>query len=367
MWEVNKNGFLPEQDPALCGTYEEIFVEKLPQWMEQRKFREEIVHALRGNYPIGIAHVNRFKPSQKLLERQFAVYSYFASAYVYATYENPSTRIPREIACPLIELSERVNRPPILSYASYCLNNWRRLDQNKPIELGNIELLHRFKDGEGREDESWFILVHVDIEAKAGNIVWNIRNLFDKELSEQQVSELLLAIFAGLQQMNTTLARMPERCRPEFYFNKVRPYIFGFKNMSYEYSVDGSAEVKTLRGETGAQSSIVPLIQRSMGVVHKQSLLTEHLDIMRDYMPLEHRNFLETVKNFNLRDLAIKHSLKDVYNKALDEFIKFRKMHLQYAVDYIEKKVANPEGTGGTPYIQWLGQLVKETEEFYIV
>ena len=61
-------------------------------------------------------------------------------------------------------MSQRLGRPPVLSYASYALDNWRRLDPSGPIALGNIVLLQNFLGG---LDEEWFILVHVDIEAKA--------------------------------------------------------------------------------------------------------------------------------------------------------------------------------------------------------
>jgi hypothetical protein len=32
-----------------------------------------------------------------------------------------------------------------------------------------------------------------------------------------------------------------------------------------------------------------------------------------------------------------------------------------WAEDYINKRVADPRGTGGTPYMQWLRQLIAET------
>ena len=82
----------------------------------------------------------------------------------------PATdRLPAAIAVPLVELAKRVGRPPILSYASYCLHNWRRLDPAGPIALDNIALLQNFSTpGDGKSDEDWFILVHVNIEAYAG-------------------------------------------------------------------------------------------------------------------------------------------------------------------------------------------------------
>jgi len=47
----------------------------------------------------------------------------------------------------------------------------------------------------------------------------------------------------------------------------------------------------------------------------------------------------------------------------LDEVYNFRTKHLEYAKNYIAKKVDNPTGTGGTPYIPWLSQLQEETKE----
>ena len=61
-------------------------------------------------------------------------------------------------------VAHQLDRTPVLSYASYALDNCRRLDPNGPIALGNIVLLQHFLAG---LDEGWFILIHVDIEAKA--------------------------------------------------------------------------------------------------------------------------------------------------------------------------------------------------------
>jgi len=61
-------------------------------------------------------------------------------------------------------LQKKCGRPPVLSYASYALNNWRRINPELPIELGNIALLQNFHGG---QDEEWFVLVHVAIEATA--------------------------------------------------------------------------------------------------------------------------------------------------------------------------------------------------------
>src|SRR5207247_7554335 len=95
--------------------------------------------------------------------RAMMLLSYFAHAYVWGA-TNPADQIPRGIAVPWHALAGCLGRPPVLSYASYALDNWRRIDPRGPIALGNIALLQNFLGG---IDEEWFILVHVDIEKKA--------------------------------------------------------------------------------------------------------------------------------------------------------------------------------------------------------
>src|SRR5207302_7669367 len=72
--------------------------------------------------------------------------------------------LPTSIARPWVAVAARLGRPPILSYASYALDNWRRLDADGPIALGNLALLQNFLGG---LDEEWFVTVHVQIEAEA--------------------------------------------------------------------------------------------------------------------------------------------------------------------------------------------------------
>jgi indoleamine 2,3-dioxygenase len=283
----------------------------------------------------------------------------------------PVHRLPREIAVPLVRLAENCGRPPILSYASYCLHNWRRIDRAGPIALGNLKLLQNFSPpGEGKEDEDWFILVHVEIEARAGAALRAMAEA-KRVLAEDNAAsmERLLTTVAGsLTEMNRTMARMPEGCRPEVYFLKVRPYIFGFDRVVYE-GCFGEAP-QSFRGETGAQSSIVPTMLTALGLRHQNTLLTTHLDDMRKYMPPAHRQFI--LDQASVRDLVVSAAvhggvrLKELYNACVRELIAFRTRHFDYAVNYIEKKVDNPLATGGTPYIPWLRQLIDETKAYLL-
>jgi indoleamine 2,3-dioxygenase len=297
----------------------------------------------------------------------FLLFSYIASAYVHSPGLPPTERLPKVVAVPLVKLGQRVKRPPILSYASYCLHNWRRLDPAGEIKLGNIALLQNFSiPDDGKSDEDWFILVHVDIEARANGALNSMRSAsraMDAH-DPQAMQHLLTTTADSLHQMNQTMNRMPEGCSADVYFKKVRPYIFGFNNIIYEGCFNN--EPQNYRGETGAQSSIVPTMLRALGIEHKNSMLIQHLDDMQNYMPAPHRDFIR--HQVSVRDFVLKHrkQLGDAYNRCLTELIAFRSRHFEYAVNYIEKKVDNPIATGGTPYIPWLRQLIDETKEFLL-
>lgn len=370
LWEVVDNGFLPNQDPLqefdfVEYTWEGIrqLAEQMPDLLKTKRWRQEVVSYLRC-FP---------KPYLKLREDEFELamrlFSYFASAYVHAPGEEPITTIPKEIAIPLVEIAEKVGRPPILSYASYCLYNWRKIDANQPPVLGNIELLQNFSL-ENKRDEDWFILVHVDIEYQARKAVKAALQLSrEPELGASEVEKLLQDICDGLTAMNQTLNRMPESCSPDNYYNKVRPYIFGFENVIYEDCFDNQPQ--TFRGETGAQSSIIPLLITALGIEHQSSVLTTHLNDMRKYMPPIHRVLIvdltdecdKRVLNYRRLVKGVYRELRDLYNNCVEQLANFRGKHLEYAINYIQKKVQNPMGTGGTPYIPWLTQLRDETLE----
>src|SRR5205823_13196520 len=97
------------------------------------------------------------------------VLSFLGHGYVWANWrEKVNVELPPGVAVPWHRVAEKLGRPPVLSYASYALDNWRRVDPSGPIELGNVALLQNFLGG---LDEEWFVAIHVDIEAKAGPLL----------------------------------------------------------------------------------------------------------------------------------------------------------------------------------------------------
>lgn len=300
-----------------------------------------------------------------VVERLMQIYSYFASAYVYATDEVPAHHIPAGVAIPLCQLAQQVDRPPILSYTSYVLGNWRRTDAGAGIDVDKLELVQKFL---GNRDESWFILIHVDIEARATDALQGVQQAITAANAQhsEQLEAALETVSHSLEAMNATFARMPEDCNSDVYYFKVRPYIFGFNDVVYEDVAAFGGQPQSFRGQTGAQSSIIPALVAVFGLEHEQTGLTQHLDIMKNYMPTPHRAFIARMGQSGIRDYVLAHkgnsTLVEVYNACLRNMLAFRQMHLHYATTYIAEKVSSPLGTGGTIFMDWLGQLVQETE-----
>jgi indoleamine 2,3-dioxygenase len=255
---------------------------------------------------------------------------------------------------PLCQACRLLGRPPILSYDGYALYNWRRLDSDGPIALGNIDTFQNFVQ---LYDEHWFILVHVEIEALAADILAAIAQIKTalEYRDEEHLNSALANIATTVWRQVEVLRRIPERMDPSLYYKTFRPYIRFFENVVYQ-GVD--EQPMNFRGETGAQSSIMPTLVALMKIQHQQSVLTDHLADMRRFMPREHRAVIEEVERMpSVRPLAD----KTVFNDVLEAMATFREVHFGWAQEYIQRHVADPRGTGGTPYMQWLAQLVEET------
>jgi indoleamine 2,3-dioxygenase len=360
-------GFLPPQDPLkqLPSKFEpwESTAGQLPKLLVTDRVRE-ILKELPEIDPSSLT-------SKAELERAMMLLSYIGHSYVWGE-KTPPSILPKNIAVPWHAIANRLGRPPVLSYASYALWNWRRVDPKGPIACGNIALLQNFLAG---IDEEWFILIHIDIEARAARAI-NAIPLALEARDQKDPLKLITAlkdISTSLISINETMNRMPEHCDPYIYYNRVRPYIHGWKDnpslpagLEYEGVTAYAGKPQKFRGETGAQSSIVPALDAVLGLGHEDDPLRQYLNEMRDYMPPEHNSFIKAVEAAGSVRESVKANmaglieLKDLYNLSVTEIEKFRTTHLTYAANYIHKQKqtseANPTavGTGGTPFMAYL-------------
>lgn len=296
-------------------------------------------------------------------------YSFLVQAYVWGEAAAPAA-LPANLARPIVALADRLGQAPLLPYSAYVLDNWARLDKSGPIDLENIRMVQNFLGG---ADENWFVMVHVAIEAEAGVLLDNaVQLVAAAEAGDAAEAERLLAgMHEAWERIYTHFARMPERCDPYIYFQRVRPYIHGWANnpalgdgLVYEGVERFERRPQAYRGQTGSQSSIVPAMDALFGVGHSDDPLKRFLDELHHYRPVPHRRFVEDLAaQSTLREFVAgsgSASLKDAFNACIEQVTRFRTRHLEYAASYINKQMpSNPGndpdvGTGGTPFMKYL-------------
>ncbi len=351
--------------PASAFAQAEAIAGDLPTLMESGRIRAVLDALPLVDLPALHAEIDHV--DFRAVERLMQMYSYFASAFVYATGEAPAHRIPQGVALPLLQLAEIVERPPILSYSGYILSNWRLLDQNGAITVDNTAHVQSFL---GNSDESWFIRIHVDIEARAAAGLLNIQQAAALANGDDAAAleTALAAVHQSVRQMMKSFRRMPQGCDSDVYYFKVRPYLFGFNDVVYEGAFGDQPQ--NFRGQTGAQSSVVPALVAGLGLKHEANGLTQHLDVMKDYMPKPHRELVAQMHQSGIREAVLRQrtnsALAETYNECLRSVLEFRNLHYHFAGAYIASKVKNPVGTGGTLFMDWLKQLAQETERQFI-
>ena len=312
----------------------------------------------------------------RLLNVQF---SFLAHAYVWGDLV-PSKILCKAIAKPWSNISNMLGRPPILSYASYCLDNWHKINQDEGVNLDNVALNYNFLGG---IDEDWFVTIHVCIEHAANKAIQSAFNIAlnteTSDCDEKVLLDELTSIKEAMLEVNHIFRKMPEKCDPYIYYHRVRPYIFGWKNnpalpdgLVYESCFDEKPQL--FRGETGAQSSIVPTLDALLNVVHERDELREYLDEMKSYMPPSHRELIKFIEDTSKvkEQVSSNKMLMELYDDCCQEISIFRSQHLRYAADYIHNQSTKStlfgsggskvRGTGGTPFMKYLKKHRDETD-----
>lgn len=295
--------------------------------------------------------------------------SFLVQAYVWGESDAPQS-LPANLAKPMVAVADRLGQAPLLPYSAYVLDNWTRLDREAPITLDNIYMVQNFIGG---DDENWFVMVHVAIEATAGQALQ-----LGCEIVDCAKNGDVAGATARLEKMadvwvaiNAAFDRMPERCDPYIYYHRVRPYIHGWANnpalpdgLVYQGVDRFGGKGQAFRGQTGSQSSIVPAMDALFGVDHSADPLRAFLDELHQYRPVSHRRFIEDLRaQSTLRPFAIAANdgaLRDAFNAIVEAVTRFRTRHLEYAASYINKQASTGPGndtdvgTGGTPFMKYL-------------
>jgi indoleamine 2,3-dioxygenase len=355
-----QTGFVPAADPIErlpeAFTPWEAIVPDMSALIRSRRLRDTLARL----EPLDALTLG----SQSQRERALLLLTVFANGWVWAGAE-PALRIPPQVAVPLCSVAAALDRPPIVHYASMALHNWRRLDRKAPLSTENARMQVQFLGG---VDEDWFFIGSLGVELAGAPLLPCVHGaaIASHGADDQTLTELLSRIAAGMHAVLSALERMRSWCDPYVFYHRVRPFLAGWPEPGVIYEGVSATPRKYVGGSAG-QSSLIQVIDALMGVQHGESMSGAYLRNVRQYMPIEHRRFVEDVERFSrVRQRALSGSriLRDAYNAVIEQVDLFRRQHLVLAHEYVTKPSgsgAEAKGTGGTTLADFLGEAQRQT------
>ncbi|XP_036157564.1 indoleamine 2,3-dioxygenase 1 [Myotis myotis] len=308
---------------------------------------------------------------------------YITMAYVWGQGDDVRKVLPRNIAVPYCNLSEKLGLPPILVYADCVLANWKKKDPSGPMTYENMDILFSFPGGDCGKG---FFLISLLVEIEAASAIKVIPTIFKAVQNQDRdtLQKALLDITSCLQKALEVFHQIHEYVDPDLFFNVLRIYLSGWKGnakmpegLLYEGFWDTP---KMFAGGSAAQSSIFQCFDVLLGIQHSsdEASSAEFLQEMRTYMPPAHQKFLHSLESKpSVREFVLSEgddSLQAIYNKCVDAMVSLRNYHLQIVAKYIviparqskntqpseEPSESENKGTGGTDVMKFL-KSVRDT------
>lgn len=307
-----------------------------------------------------------------IIQALFRAYTFLASAYtlelsyqqyvIDGNYGKARTVLPANVARPLVAVSEKLDVYPFLDYHyAYSLGNYVKIDPSGTLHWKNLNMACKFS---GTPDEIGFIMLHVYINELSPALVDGVMRVGKGEDVSADLKNLALT----MKEINSRRKEMWAASRHERY-NDFRIFIMGIKGNEALYG-DGlvyegcfNNEPQQYRGQTGAQDSLIPMMDIFSGIVdhYPENKLTEYLMDLRTYRPKCIQEFFVDLRAYysahplfqTLRDAANFEALIYLLY-VVNEVYLFRNGHWQFVQKYIMANTKYPKATGGTPITSWL-------------
>jgi indoleamine 2,3-dioxygenase len=389
-----KHGFLPIRDPlkVLPNEYKELqsLIDNLHVFQGANTEGDELKKGVLGIPNEIVFQVEKIPDYSSFIDNETNVFVLQAlyRAYTFVTsgftlelayqeflqsgnYGVARQLLPKNIALPLVLVSNKLDVYPWLDYHySYSLGNYVKKDPLGDLNWKNLDMACKFT---GTSDEIGFIMVHVYINEVTPSLVGSVMD----HGQNKDVKSLQLC-GKTLEEMNRRRRDMWSASRHERY-NDFRIFIMGIKGNSNIFG-DGlvyegcfNDEPQQYRGQTGAQDSIIPMIDIFSGIVdyYPDNKLTEYLLDLRTYRPKCIQNFFVDLRNYYKKN-PLFNQLTDakcyeglVYLlKIVDEVYLFRNGHWQFVQKYIMSNTKYAFATGGTPITTWLINQIEAVLEY---
>jgi len=397
LWDnywISNNGFLPNFNytflPANLKCFQQI-VDRL----DEKKSDSGTFRQMVDELPEYDEQYSTKNLSDGQMMMMYSILTMIVNRYIWCSGVNDAKKhnvIRSIIAVPLYEIATKIGISVSLTHASVDLWNWRKKRADDPISLENLEILRTMT---GSTDEEWFYKIMIVIEGLAGKVVRMIECsdcYFDDQIGDydQEVVQMLQTIRKTIDRSIETIRRMYEHCDPDFFFKRLRIYLSGSDNDNLPDGmlldlrpIKNSYHTIRYKGGSAAQSTLIQVYDLFFGIEH-DGHSGDYLDLMKQYMPAKHREFL--------RNISIKPSIKDyvemsnnpevvqVFNECVRGLATFRQVHIglvhRYIMRFVEptdhkdnvesKNAHGDKGSGGTNPVEFCTGIIKDTRKSFI-
>ena len=337
----NGNGFLPRKSiididslsfirlQELCNTLPKLLKEgKVVESIDSDDFQVDVTAILESDNDV-------------LMLKTYSMLSSISHAYEIEAgkrLNGEPVLLPEKLVYSFLALSNVLGRVPTMTYETYILQNYRLIDNEAGFSLENIKPIITYTYITG---EQHFIKIHVMAEFHGGAALQALQYAQDS-ISIDNISTLkgyLTTAMDNIVQMTETLKQMKSGLDGQIFFYDLRPSL---KNYQSGIIFEGmGSEILKYRGASGAQSSVIPAIDRMLGLDIDQK---DAMQDMPNYMPFEHREFIRNI-NSNIRDFT-KNSkdkgLISAYNDVVKAVGEFRLSHyVDIIMPYIVENLSN--------------------------
>jgi len=374
-----RTGFLPIRDPlaALPERYAEL--QQLMVDMPTNKVYPDVPGVLSrsGEIVDRVAALPDYTETVKqetdifVWHALYRAFTFLCSAYtleashhstVDGIYGRGRSLLPGHVARPLVWVAEKLDVYPYLDYHyAYSLGNYVKIDPTGTLHWKNLDMACKFS---GTPDEIGFIMLHVYINELSPKLV----DCVMKVGKGGHAHDDMLKCAHTMMEINSRRKEMWAASRHERY-NDFRIFIMGIKGneaiygdgLVYDTCFDNVPQ--TYRGQTGAQDSLIPMMDIFSGVVdfYPENKLTEYLLDLRTYRPKCVQQFFIDLRDFYGKNPLFSTLVSGgryeelVYLlKIVDEIYLFRNGHWQFVQKYIMANTKFATATGGTPITSWL-------------
>ncbi|EST08059.2 Indoleamine 2,3-dioxygenase [Kalmanozyma brasiliensis GHG001] len=237
-------------------------------------------------------------------------------------------RVPAAIAVPWVQLSQKLDLPPVLTYATTVLWNWEYVDASRGLEPDNMRIVETFT---ATPSEHHFFFTSLLIEARGVEALELMRVSLDEAFVADRVARRRIAGYLNrlavvLKDLTKLLHDVRNGCDPKIFYWGIRPWFVGSDTVDkgeqvgwHFEGVDAEGVKRVFSGPSAGQSSMIHAIDVFLDVDHtrrKERLNrpaatatsdargadATFMERMSLYMPGHHRAFLSHLRNVSFDD-----------------------------------------------------------------